>query len=334
LLKNKLTLLRIIAASVVGILLFAYLLLLLPGVQNFLIQRVASQLSDNLGTEVKVGRVGFSIFNRLDIENLLIRDQHQDSLLYSKSLKLRISDFVFSNNDPSIKYIGLEDTKIFTRRKDSTWNYQFILDYFKKDTGSSKNIDIKKIDINNIHFIEQDDWMGSKTTFSAKNILCNIKSVNLAKNILQIDQIIANQPSYSIYNFEGNPLRLKEQLNTNFKTPSPSITTSIYTSSSSISSHPFQCKIADIQIIKGKFNFDDDPGKPVPYFDGAHIKISDLNAQLINTNIDGNSITTQATLSLKERSGFEIKKLKTNFKCTPQLMESVSYTHLTLPTSP
>ncbi len=320
-LKNKLTLLRIIAASVVGILLFAYLLLLLPGVQNFLIQRVASQLSDKVGTEVKVGRVGFSIFNRLDIENLLIRDQHQDSLLYSKSFKLRISDLIFSNNDPSIKYIGLEDTKIFTRRKDSTWNYQFILDYFNKDTGSSKNIDVKKIDINNIHFIEQDDWMGSKTTFSAKNILCNIKSVNLAKNILQIDQLIANQPSYSIYNFEGNPLRFKEQLNTDFKTTSPSIATSISTSSSSLSSHPLQCKIADIQIIKGKFNFDDDPKKPVPYFDGAHIKITDLNAQLVNTNIDGNIITTEATLSLKERSGFEIKKLKTNFKSTPQLME-------------
>ena len=72
-LKNKLTLLRIIAASLVGILLFAYLLLLLPAVQNFLIQRVTSQLSDKLGTEVKVGRVGFSILNRLDIENLLIK---------------------------------------------------------------------------------------------------------------------------------------------------------------------------------------------------------------------------------------------------------------------
>jgi hypothetical protein len=217
LLKNKLTLLRIIAASLVGILLFAYLLLLLPAVQNFLIQRVTSQLSDKLGTEVKVGRVGFSILNRLDIENLLIKDQHEDSLVFSKSFKLRISDLLFSNNDPIIKYIGLEDTKIFTHRKNVIWNYQFILDYFNKDTGSSKNFDIKKIDINNIHFVEQDDWLGSKTTYSAKNILCNIKSINLAKNILQIDQIIANQPRYSIYNFEGNPLRFKEQIISNVK---------------------------------------------------------------------------------------------------------------------
>lgn len=306
-LKNKLTLLRILAASVVGLLLFVYLLLLIPSVQNFLVQRVASQLSNKIGTEVKVGRVGFSLFNSIDIESLLIRDQHQDSLLYSKSFKLRISDLLFSNNEPAIKYIGIEDTKIYTHRKDSTWNYQFILDFLNKDSGSAQNIDIKKIDIKNIQFIEKDEWEGSLSYYGAKNILCNIKSVHLLKNKFQIDQIIVHQPNYKLVLTEENPNRIKQK--------------NKFISNTNVSRIPIQCKIADIQIINGKISIDDGVDKPLPYFDGAHIKISDLNAQFSNTNIDDKIITTQAALSLKERSGFEIKKLKTNFKSTPQLME-------------
>ena len=43
-------------------------------------------------------------------------------------------------------------------------------------------IDIKKIDIKNIQFIEKDEWEGSLSYYGAKNILCNIKSVHLLKN--------------------------------------------------------------------------------------------------------------------------------------------------------
>jgi hypothetical protein len=52
--KNKLALLRIIAATVVGLLLLAYLLLLVPAIQNKLATTLANRFSNSIGTEVKL----------------------------------------------------------------------------------------------------------------------------------------------------------------------------------------------------------------------------------------------------------------------------------------
>ena len=146
-LKNKLTILRIVIATVVGLLLFCYLLLLLPWVQNKLITRVASSLSKSIGTEVKIGHVGFSLFNRLDLEDILIKDEKNDTLVFSKIGKLRLTDLYFSNSAPVIRYIGLEGTRIYLNRSTPKWNYQLLLDYLNKDSSNQKStsLDIKKI---------------------------------------------------------------------------------------------------------------------------------------------------------------------------------------------
>ena len=194
-LNKKFTILRIIAAAVVGLFLFIYLIFLLPWVQNTVAHRIASSFSKSIGAPVELGQVRFSLFDKLDIQNILIRDENKDTLLYTESLKLRLSDLYFSNNSPVIKYLGLVNTKLYLHRKNEKWNYQFILDQLNKKSDSTKEgaqFDFKKIDISTIQFISDDEWMGSKTIFSSNNILFNIKSIN--GNNINIDQIIANKP--------------------------------------------------------------------------------------------------------------------------------------------
>ena len=179
-LKNKLTILRIFGASLLGFILMAYLLLLIPAVQNLLVKKAATQLSQQLGTEVNVGHVSFSLFNRLDIEDVLIKDTHKDTLLFTKNFKLRLSDLFFSKSDPVIRYIGLEGTKIYLNRRTPIWNYQFLVDYLNKDTAnkSTSPFDIKKIDISDFNLIQNDLWEGEKRELSTKNILINLRSFN------------------------------------------------------------------------------------------------------------------------------------------------------------
>ena len=208
-LNKKFTILRIIAAAVVGLFLFIYLIFLLPWVQNTVAHRIASSFSKSIGAPVELGQVRFSLFDKLDIQNILIRDENKDTLVYTESLKLRLSDLYFSNNTPIIKYLGLVNTKLYLHRKTEKWNYQFILDQLNEKSDSTKEgaqFDFKKIDISTIQFISDDEWMGSKTIFSSNNILVNIKSIN--GNNINIDQIIANKPYYLIQNKEGlNPVK-------------------------------------------------------------------------------------------------------------------------------
>ena len=70
LLKNKLALLRILAASLVGLFLLAYLLLLVPAIQHKLATTLANRFSKAIGTEVKLGQVRFSLFDKLDIQEM------------------------------------------------------------------------------------------------------------------------------------------------------------------------------------------------------------------------------------------------------------------------
>ena len=103
--KNKLIYIRILIASFVGLLLLSYLLLLLPIVQEKIGRQIASNMSQSLGAEFQLDGLTFSLFNRVDIKNVLIRDQQKDTLLFAQTLKLRVTDLLFSSKDPVLGYI-------------------------------------------------------------------------------------------------------------------------------------------------------------------------------------------------------------------------------------
>ena len=86
--KNKLIYVRILIASFVGLLLLSYLLLLLPIVQEKIGRQIASNMSQSLGVEFQLDGLTFSLFNRVDIKNVLIRDQQKDTLLFAQTLRL------------------------------------------------------------------------------------------------------------------------------------------------------------------------------------------------------------------------------------------------------
>ena len=307
-LKKKFSILRILLAGLIGLFLLGYILLLIPGVQTYLGGIAASRIAKTLGTEVTVGKVGFSLFDKLDIENVLVKDTHKDTLIFAHSFKLRISDLFFSSNTPTIKYIGLDKATIYIHRETEKWNYQFVLDYFNKDTSTNRSphkIDLKKIDITNIHFVQTDQWVGEKMVLNANNILVNIKS-SIGSNIV-IDQITVNKPNYLLEQINGLRPANKDTANH---------------ASLAVNSGHTSISLNELKIINGKVWIEHGNKKPEAYFDGDHIRIEDLNATLKDIKIKEDTIRANVQLlQLKERSGLEIKKLSTLFKLTPKIME-------------
>jgi hypothetical protein len=310
LLKNKLALLRILAASLVGLFLLAYLLLLVPAIQNKLANTLAQRFSKAIGTEVKLGQVRFSLFDKLDLQEILIKDQNKDTLVYTASLKLRLADLVFSSTTPIIKYIGLSDTKIHFKRNNNQWNYAFLLAYLTTDSAQTKNskgFDIEKIDVTNIQIKQEDHWLGQDMVFNAKNILTNIKS--FTKDSLLIDQLILNKPDYLIQYYPGKAPLTKE------------ITKKRNTDKLYFNPNNIYLWANEVQVSRGKFWIEQGFNQPLNYFDGEHIRMHELNANLKNISFNKDTIKAKVNLSVKEQSGFEIKKLITNFRLTPEIME-------------
>ena len=132
-----------------------YGLLHLSPVQTWLVKKVANNLSQKLHTRVTVKKVDFSFFNKLDLQGLYIEDLKKDTLLYAGSAKVDITDWFFLKEKISFNYIGLEDAVVNLERSDSTWNYQFLLDYFSspsssKGGGSSIEFDFKEAHFKNL----------------------------------------------------------------------------------------------------------------------------------------------------------------------------------------
>ena len=317
-LKNKFIYLRILIASFVGLLLLSYLLLLLPIVQEKIGNQIAKNMSQSLGTEFQLDGLSFSLFNRVDIKNVLIKDQQKDTLLFAQKLNLRISDLFFSKKTPVLGYIGLEKVKIYLHRKTPVWNYQFIVDHLKsKDSSnsSSQQFDLKKIDLTNIQLIQDDEWIGSTTKFEAKHLQAYLNQFK--GKAIEIEKMLLDKPFYYLLDKKGlAPKTISRKLKP--------LKNELYFNAAGLN-----IVAKKIEIVQGKIWIEYGLGQPVPHFDEEHIRMQDLNATIDNANFIADTIRASVKLSLKERSGFVIKKLATQFKMTPQIMEFAALSLIT-----
>ena len=137
--------------------------------QNYIVSRVTHRLSKDLNTTVSIRHVDFELFDKMLLQGTLVLDHNQDTLLYAGAVKVSITDWFFIKDEITLKYIGLDDAVINLNRKDSVWNYQFLVDYFsgppkkeKDTTTSGTQLDLKQIELHNCKIWQQDKWHGNR----------------------------------------------------------------------------------------------------------------------------------------------------------------------------
>ena len=298
-----------------SLLLLAFIAIQSDFVQNWLLQIATTRLSTALQTEVTIEHISFSLFNKLNLEGTLVRDQRRDTLVYAQQFKVRITDWFFLKDKPELKFIGLENATIKLKRTDSVWNYGFIADYFSTPNTNKKNnsgldINLKKIDFKNIHFIKDDQWVGERMILQVGSLLLDADNIDFNKKIFQINDVLLDHPYISIQSL--NPLRPSAIKKLKNALPD----TGMYLNEGNI-----YLQATNVKINDGKLLLDNDQDLPSKYFDGAHIQLQKLTGTLKNISLLKDTLRANINLSAKDRCGFEIKKLKTAFKFTPQLME-------------
>lgn len=136
------------------------LLLKLPAVQTFTVNRITSYLSGELKTKVEIESVNIEFLKKVVLNGIYIEDQKHDTLLYAQALKADIGlwSLFKTNKKLKVKSIELDNANIELKRyKDvKGLNFKFIADYFssgKKSTDSAKfDFSIDDIKINNTRF--------------------------------------------------------------------------------------------------------------------------------------------------------------------------------------
>lgn len=306
---------RWVSIGFLGLLVLLWLLIQTDWVQNKLIKFATQKISNELGTEVSIQHISLSLFNKLNMEGTLVRDQQKDTLLYAGIVRVRITDWFFLKKKSEIKFAGLEDAVIKLNRKDSIWNYQFIADHFagppsstpkKKQNGI--NLTLKKLDFKNVEFISQDDWIGEKMIVRLGALILDAQSIDLNKQIFLIDEITIEKPFFEIDNYNGNrppSIRKRKPQEGYYFNPG-----NLY------------ALVRKLTINKGIFSNNANASTNfLPYFDGQHLQFKNIQAEINQLEIKADTISAKINLSTTERSGFQIKQLKANYKLTPQIME-------------
>lgn len=179
----------------------------LPAMQNFLKERLVTYLESKIKTDVKLDRVYVGFPNTLEMQNLYLRGQKLDTLLFAKKLKVDLNMLQLLNSKADITAIDLQGTRVnVVRNQDGTFNFDYIVNAFagnkKEEQKESKPFifSLDKIDLKDIKvsFIDQQ---------SRNDINVYFKSFDTRVKKFELEQ---NSYAFGDINMDGLKLKLKQ----------------------------------------------------------------------------------------------------------------------------
>ena len=132
-----------------------------PFGQNQVVKIALHYLSKSLNTEVDVSSASVSFFDELTLNDFLIRDKQNDTLVYAQEVKVDISLFSYFNKDLSIDKISLNGG-IINLKENGTGesNYSFLInstsseeqDSLTNSTAEPWNLILDALELNETQF--------------------------------------------------------------------------------------------------------------------------------------------------------------------------------------
>lgn len=130
------------------------LLLDIPAVQNFVVDKAAALVSRKLGTTVSIDRVDIGIFSKVKVRGFYVEDYQRDTLLYVGRLDAFITRFGLLGGGLELSRGEIADAKLYLRQMpDGEMNIKQIVDRIsdpdKPKKGNFK-LSLKKASIENM----------------------------------------------------------------------------------------------------------------------------------------------------------------------------------------
>jgi len=255
----------------------------------------------------------------MHLEGILVEDTHQDTLLYAGTLTVKITDWFFVRDRIVLKYIGLDNARIYLHRTDSTWNYQFLVNYFGAAPSSSGKpakriqLNIHQVDLSNTSIIQRDEWRGEDLIGRLGSMEMDAREISFSRRRVDLRSLILEKPYFQVYQYDGR----RPPRNKTLTPPSPAV------NDSSLQWNPEEwiVRVDKLGLKDGQFKHDQQTERGVlPYFDGAHIHFTAINGYFSQFKLEKDTISARAGLSVKERSGFIVDSMTANISFHPKAM--------------
>lgn len=177
--------------------------------QTWLAHKASSYLSKDLGTKVEIGKVKLHFIRSAELEGVFIEGEQHDTLLYSKSIKVKLENFDYNKQTLKIAEVRLADTKAFIvkHKNQEDFNFQYLADYFSSadtaKTSSSWKITYGKLILSNVDFVYRNE---NRDTLVTENM--NYSNIHVKHISGEVDEIrIVDKKIFA----NVNDLRCSEQ---------------------------------------------------------------------------------------------------------------------------
>src|SRR6185503_8324421 len=154
-----------------------------------------------LKTKISFKHVKFHFFNKLELEDFMMQDQVNDTLIFARNIELSITDWFFLKSKAEVKYLNIETAVIKLQKSDTLWNYQFLVNYFtptskqpKKNAGIEFNL--KKLGLKNVLVTQKDPWRGEDMTAFVGSLDMDANMIDFTKKNVDITSLNLSQPLF------------------------------------------------------------------------------------------------------------------------------------------
>ena len=196
----------IVLASIIVLLILLIFSLRLPAVQNFAKGKLVNYLEDKIHTKVSLERVYIDFPNSLVMENLYLKGQKVDTLLFARKLDVGLNIPKLLKNTADITSVELEGVKAnVVRNQNGTFNFDYIVEAFAtKDEEESPSkpfiISLDKINLKDIGISFIDQQSRNDINLYFKSFDTRVKTFDLQNNSYAANDI----------NMDGLRLKLKQ----------------------------------------------------------------------------------------------------------------------------
>ena len=127
--------------------------------QTWSAKKLTAYLSKELNAVLNVERVKISLISNVTLEGVFVSDKHHDTLIYGKNITVDVSGFNYEKRQLKLDEVKLTDIKVklLKYKNEEDWNFQYLVDYFAKDTIRDTTKSVWKITygdlkLNNVDF--------------------------------------------------------------------------------------------------------------------------------------------------------------------------------------
>ncbi len=169
-----------------------------------MVKKVIATLADGMETNIHADSIHVNVFDDIYLQNFYIEDHQQDTLLFVEDLRVDVNVLQIFGQRIAVKEVSLEDAYINTYKVDeNTFNYQFVIDYFKKaeeDTISvdkkplSWDIDLQKISLKSIQYYLENVFKDEILYVRLGEGLIDVENLDLKEQKISLSNVDITQP--------------------------------------------------------------------------------------------------------------------------------------------